>query len=248
MHLFKMMQSSFFTSAIPWGHSILMTSLVAWPCPKHNLCMDWTYRWLEFWGHWQWILWWLPMGFLTQCVDDWNFAWVGPLQKLPYHQWKLIESWLQLPNHCESWFGDPILYRHLEYWWRCCWIHCLRSCFPAKGCTWGKKDSHLPKDKTSQATEYGPVCLCWHDIPLLVVYHILSFLLCTTIFLHDEPSVSMHLWYTYSVPYLTPSPTEVFTVSTAIPNLTFSVPHKLYCSLAHSKTPSTAKVSTHTVF
>ena len=76
----------------------------------------------------------------------------------------------------------------------------------------------------------------------------LSFILCTTLFLHDQPSVPMLLWYTYSVPYLTPSPAEVFIMNAAVPNFTFSVPPKLNWSLAHTQTPSPAKVSTHTIF
>ena len=38
------------------------------------------------------------MGGLIQCEDLWYFALVGLLLTLPFHWWKLIESWLWQPN------------------------------------------------------------------------------------------------------------------------------------------------------
>ena len=56
--------------------------------------------------------------------------------------------------------------------------------------------------------------------------------------LHHQSIVSMLRWYTYSVPYLTPSPTEVFIMSTAIPNFKFSLSQTELEPCTHTNTLS----------
>ena len=58
---------------------------------------------------------------LVMASDGWpNSMWKLLMFCLPYRGQKLIESQLQWPNHCKSWFSDPLSYCHFEYWWQCC--------------------------------------------------------------------------------------------------------------------------------